>query len=349
MSATLSSVEEFPTSRPIPVSMRVLLWLYLIIPLCLLLQALDTSWWQGYFKSHLPNNPNHFLLFQILFGTPHIIASAVVLVSNRDYWQCFQRKVLLMTLAVALVFGLGSLFIPYQVLYIVVAVWTVLHVLKQQLGIAQGVCRLPAWAYRWLLWLSVLAGVFLYLGIFMKNSLSPQQSEWLQHAAAALCVGLVASALLFHRQVQTPMGRWFLWANVLLILSSFYLYSQRYFFLAILVPRLIHDATAYIFYVTHDYNKHRLAPQNPLYRFTAACRLPIVLVLPLLSFTLAFMLQAYGDALVSQLTQTLFGVEVRKAVTLGLLGYLALLHYYTESFTWKQGSPYRQFIRFSQY
>jgi hypothetical protein len=123
---------------------------------------------------------------------------------------------------------------------------------------------------------------------------------------------------------------------------------QQYYFFAILMPRLVHDATAYIFYVTHDYNKHHQHPQNFIYRIAKQCRLSVFVVLPLLSFLLAFVLQAYGDSLVSYLTQVLFGAEIRQVVTIGLLGYLALMHYYTEAFTWKQGSPYRQFIRFSK-
>jgi hypothetical protein len=252
-----------------------------------------------------------------------------------------------MTIALAAFFGIGSLFIPYKAFYILVATWTVLHVLKQQHGVARGVCRLPAWAYHLLLGLSVTAGIFIYIGIFLKNSLDVQQTEWLQHLIAGLCVGLIGSALLCQRYVKTAFGKGFLWANVLLILSSFYLYAQQYYFLAILVPRLVHDVTAYIFYVTHDYNKHHQQPRNALYRLSKACQLPIVVVLPALSFALAFVLQAYGDFWVSQLTEFFFGVEIRKVITIGLIGYLGLMHYYTESFTWKQDSPYRQFIGFS--
>ncbi|ASF47344.1 hypothetical protein [Methylovulum psychrotolerans] len=347
MSALTASVQDQTRPGKLTVSFRLLLSLYLIIPLCLALQLLDTGLWQSYLKTHLPSSPNHFLLFQILFGTPHIIASAVLLVSNGDYWQHYQRKIVLMTIALAAFFGIGSLFIPYKAFYILVATWTVLHVLKQQHGVARGVCRLPAWAYHLLLGLSVTAGIFIYIGIFLKNSLDVQQTEWLQHLIAGLCVGLTGSALLCQRYVKTAFGKGFLWANVLLILSSFYLYAQQYYFLAILVPRLVHDVTAYIFYVTHDYNKHHQQPQNALYRLSKTCQLPIVVVLPALSFALAFVLQAYGDFWVGQLTEFFFGVEIRKVITIGLIGYLGLMHYYTESFTWKQDSPYRQFIGFS--
>jgi uncharacterized membrane protein YjjB (DUF3815 family) len=51
---------------------------------------------------------------------------------------------------------------------------------------------------------------------------------------------------------------------------------------------------------------------------------------------------------VNLITIYLFDVEFRKVITVGLLGYLALMHYYTEAFTWKQGSPYRRFIAFTK-
>ncbi len=347
MSAPTLSMQELPLeTRKIAVSFRLLLGLYAIIPLCVLLQLLDSWFWQGALQASLPSSPTHLLLFQIIFGTPHIIASSILLASNRDYLTVYQSKLLWMTAALAVFFGVGSLFISYRVFYVLVAAWTVYHVLKQQHGVARGVCRLPDWAFYLLLWLSVTAGLVVYIGIFLKNSLDVQQVIWIKSIAGTLCVTLIFSAFYCQRYVSTAFGRWFLWCNVLLVLSSFYLYVQQYYFFAILVPRLVHDATAYIFYVTHDYNKHQQQPQNFIYRAAKYCRVSIFVVLPVLSFFLAFVLQAYGDNVVSYLTQVIFGIEIRKAITLGLLGYLALMHYYTEAFTWKQDSPYRQFISF---
>lgn len=348
MSVETAIAQPLVTENKLTVSFRLLLGLYAIIPLCLLLQGIDGWFWQGYLQAHLPSSPNHFILFQILFGTPHIIASAIVLTSNREYLQFYTRNIILMTLAVILVFGVGSLVIPYKALYVIVASWTVYHVLKQQHGIGRGVCGLPGWAFNVLLWLSVAAGICIYIGIFLKNSLDAGQTEWIKYSAAVLSSAVIVTALLCQRYVKTAFGQWFLWANVLLVISSFYFYLQQYYFFAILVPRLVHDATAYIFYVTHDYNRHHQHPLNGLYRLTERCGIHVFVVLPVLSFTLAFLLQSYGDALVSAFTQLLFGVEIRKAITLGLLGYLALLHYYTEAITWKHGSPYRQFIGFSK-
>lgn len=328
------------------VSFRWLLGLYLVIPVCLLLQGMDGWFWHEYLRENLPSSPTHFLLFQIMFGTPHIIASATLLVTNGDYFRHFRRKVLWMTAVVAVVFGVGSLFIPYRVLYIAVACWTVLHVLKQQHGVARGVCRLPEWAFRLLLWLSVAAGIFIYIGIFLNQSLDAGQAATIRQVAGVLCAALLVSGLVCQRYADTAFAKWFLWANIGLVLSSYYLYVHQYYFLAILVPRWVHDATAYLFYVTHDYNKHNSVPQNAFYRWAAVCKLPIMLVLPLFTFASAFLLQAYGDTVVNFFSQHLFGITWHKVVTVGLLGYLGLLHYYTEAITWKQGSPYRRYIGF---
>ncbi|MDD5227824.1 MAG: hypothetical protein PHN45_12670 [Methylococcales bacterium] len=348
MAISLTSKETFnPTSR-LSVSFRVLLGLYLIIPLCLLLYGLDVAFWQGYLHDNLPTKPTHFLLFQILFGTPHILASTILLVSNGEYFQFYKRHLAWMTLAIAVIFGVGSLFIPYRVFYVAVAAWTVFHVLKQQHGVVRGFCQLPTWAYHTLLWLSVATGLLIYIGIFLHTSLDNDTLESLKNAAGILTSVLVIIALYCQRYISVKLGKTFLWANVFLVVSSFFLYAQSYYFFAILIPRLVHDATAYVFYVTHDFNKHSVTPKNTLYCWAKRYSISIFIVLPVLSFLIAFVLQAYGDVAVTWMVRELFGVEIRKAVTLGLLGYFALMHYYSEGLTWKFGSPYRQFISFSK-
>ena len=348
MSATNIKATHLSDEHKLSISFKWLLALYTIIPLCLTLQLIDAHFWQGYFQSHLPSSPNHFIVFQILFGTPHIIASTLILISNSDYLKNYSRKLMLMTLAIAIVFGLGSLFIPYKAFYVLVAAWTVYHVIKQQHGVARSVCRLPNWAFYLLLWLSVSAGLIIYVGIFLKNSLDVQQTLWIKQSAGLLCISIIIFGVYCQRYVSSLFGRCFLWANIFLVLSSFYLYLQQYYFLAILVPRLVHDATAYTFYVSHDYNRHHAKPHNMMYRISGLFHIPLLIVLPLSSFAIAFVLQAYGDDVISRLSEFFFGASIHKVITLGLLGYLALMHYYTEAFTWKNDSPYRRYIAFSK-
>lgn len=348
MSAQSISTYEASTHANLAVSFKLLLGLYAIIPACLILRFFDHWFWQDYLQQSLPSSPYHFILFQIMFGTPHIIASAIVLVSNTEYLTHYKHQVILMTFAIATAYFIGNMFIPYRVLYIVVASWTVYHVLKQQHGIVRGICRLPDREYNLVLWLSVAAGICIYIGIFLRQSLTVDQTAWLKGVAAVLCLALAASTIKAQQHVNTSFGKLFVWSNVLLVLSSFYLYVQQYYFLAILVPRFVHDATAYIFYVTHDYNKHHEQPKNFIYRYAARCGVHVFVVLPAISFALAFVLQAYGDSVVNTVTQFFWGTEFYRIITGGLLGYLALMHYYTEAFTWKADSPYRQFIAFKK-
>lgn len=330
------------------VSFKLILGIYSIIPLCFIAYLIDVIYLDHYLQSILPSSPTQFLLFQILFGTPHIIASMIMLASNKEYLHFFRFKLIGMTVLIILVFGVGSLYIPYKILYISASCWTVYHVFKQQHGIGKGICPLPTWAFYWLLWLSVSAGIFIYMGTFLKNSLDPQQELWIKLIAATLTIGLILSTILCQRYISTRFGKYFLWSNTFLIVSSFYFYSQQYYFLSILVPRLVHDATAYVFYIAHDYNKHHKAPQNIIYRYAKRCHIHVFIVLPLTSFILTYLLQTHGDEWVNIITRYFFDTEIRKAITLGLIGYFSLMHYYSESFAWQAGSPMRRFIRFSK-
>jgi len=348
MSASNISVQESLVDNKLAVSFKLILGLYSIIPLCLLIYLSDKFFWGNYLQTNLPSSPTHYILFQILFGTPHIIASAIILTSNREYLQFFKTKLIGISAFIVLFFGVGSLYIPYKTLYIITVCWTVYHVFKQQHGIAKGVCRLPGWAFYWMLWLSVSAGIFIYLGVFLKNSLDAQWASWISLIAGVLTIGLVLSSILCQRYVSTRFGKYFLWGNTLLIVSSFYFYVQQYYFLAILIPRLVHDATAYIFYVSHDYNKHHENPQNFIYKYAQRCNVHVFIVLPLMSFVLTYLLQAYGDEWVNLISQFFFGADIYKAITLGVIGYLSLMHYYMEAFTWQAGSPLRKYIRFTK-
>ena len=108
MSAQIITAQDLSDERKLTVSFRLLLGLYSIIPLCLALQMADGWFWHGFLRENLPSRPTHFLLFQILFGTPHILASSLVLVSNTEYLKFYQRNLLWMTAAIAIVFGRGQ-------------------------------------------------------------------------------------------------------------------------------------------------------------------------------------------------------------------------------------------------
>lgn len=75
-----------------------------------------------------------------------------------------------MTVVIAVAYILGNMLLPYRLLYAVVATWIVCHVLKQQYGIARGMCQLPESVFKLLLTLSVAAWrCHLYQHFFEKQ------------------------------------------------------------------------------------------------------------------------------------------------------------------------------------
>ncbi|WP_306306174.1 hypothetical protein [Methylomonas koyamae] len=85
MATVILTKSQPDTARPMAVSFRFLLSLYAIVPLSLALVWLDSAGFDHALREALPTSPSHFLLFQVLFGTPHIVASNLLLASHSDY------------------------------------------------------------------------------------------------------------------------------------------------------------------------------------------------------------------------------------------------------------------------
>ncbi|MDP8932098.1 MAG: hypothetical protein M3O70_26900, partial [Actinomycetota bacterium] len=236
----------------------------------------------------------------------------------------------------------GYFALPYTLLFFVAATATIVHVLKQQIGVGRGAARTDSRMYSAWGWAAIGTGVVLYNALFLQ-ALDPYRSLLVPIAAvlAAITVGLAVRA---QRDIASSLGHGFLWANTALVVTSFLLYATGYGLLAIAVPRVVHDTTAFAFYVVHDANKHGNGPRNLFHRLASSVPGGVLWVTPALAILVAYLLSEHGDALVHQLSGGVLADAVPKPVSLGVLGYLGMMHYYYESFTWKSGSPYRQHI-----
>ncbi len=106
----------------------------------------------------------------------------------------------------------------------------------------------------------------------------------------------------------------------------------------------MHDLTAFTFYIAHDVNRHGDRPQNLLYRLASKLGLGIFWVCPAFAVLLTFLIARFADPLTDLAATNLFGRNLAYPASFVIVGYLGLLHYYTEVFTWRQGSPYRQHV-----
>src|SRR5438132_13312035 len=71
------------------ISFNFLIWLYIIIPICIIAYLVDIIFLHGYLKETLPIAPESYLILSLIFGTPHIIASNIIFITNKDYLETY--------------------------------------------------------------------------------------------------------------------------------------------------------------------------------------------------------------------------------------------------------------------
>lgn len=327
---------------PLRLSLRGLMLLYLVVPLALGVWAVDALLLDGALREQLPDKPTDYFLFELVFGWPHIVASTIILTTNVEYLGLYRRRLMVASGVVIAFFLVGYFTLPYSVLFFVAATATIIHVLKQQIGIGRGAARTSSRTYTLWGWASIGVGIVLYNALFLSE-LAAYKSD-LVRLAGILAVASLVLAVRLHREITTGLGRLFLWSNTALVVSALAFYAAGYGIFAIAVPRIVHDTTAFAFYVAHDVNKHRTGARNRLYRFANAVPGGTYWITPALAVGVAYLLEQHGDALFHWLSGSMFSEAMPQAVSLGVLGYLGMMHYYYESFTWKTGSPYRQYV-----
>lgn len=104
-----------------------------------------------------------------------------------------------------------------------------------------------------------------------------------------------------------------------------------YPFLLVLIPRFIHDATAFAVYAVHDHNRNLTTKHNVIYRVLA----PLHISPALLCIPLAIGLSWYFTA-----------NQYESVPVMIFLLFFALLHYYMEAYMWKREAPHRQNVIF---
>ena len=324
------------------ISINWIMSLYLIIPICLAIQLCDQFLFQYALRSALPNSPEAYVLFKIFFGTPHIIASSVILMTNRDYLKTYRESILWFALLTSLGLGALYLFTNLIIIYVLVGAWTIIHVIRQQLGIGNVTYQLSGWLYKSWSWSILSTGVLMIILLYGRPMMSAELFSGLQMLMWLMVVSIFSLSIIAHRTISTPKGKVFLWSNSIMIILCAYFLTIRYDFFVIPIPRIIHDITAFSFYSFHDYNRHHQNPKNLIFTWTRKLRINPFWVCPLIAIGITAILRHIIDPVATDITQSVFGIPLPLFVSIA--GALALLHYYTESFTWKKGSPYQRYI-----
>jgi hypothetical protein len=315
--------------RPLLLSFKALLWIYLVIPASLVIVCLDIFLWSGWLQKTLPVNPEDLRFLALFIVLPHIIASAVTFL-DREY-VVFYRMHLLVSIPLVLFLAVGlPNWAGADVGFAVYALYTVFHVMAQQVGITTLMVGKPELNFKAWKWFAIVAAAILYFLIFALpqwwKSLSISVDPAL-YILIACIIGLFFFGARAASLSRTRVGKQYLWANNIMILAAAICYFLGYQFFAILIPRLIHDLSGFAFYVIHDHNRNLSRSNNCFYALFRFTGVPLVILTPLLGIVIANLLTEFRTHLLSD------------AILM-----LAFFHYYTEGFMWKRHSLHRKAI-----
>jgi hypothetical protein len=185
-------------------------------------------------------------------------------------------------------------------------------------------------------WLSIAAACILYLHVYRPDAIAGFTPVSLQTIGLCLTVASMPFGLAFYAQVAkepsiSKTSRWYFLATFLILITSALDCVWGYPFFLVLIPRFIHDATAFTVYAVHDHNRNLAEHHNVIYRTLKPLHIPpVILCLPL-AIALAWYFTAY---------------QYDSGVVMFFLVVFMLLHYYMEGHMWKRGTPHRQNVSF---
>lgn len=314
-------------------SRTMLLIPYLLLPLGVGWVVIDQLFLNGYFQAILPFSFTSIFILRSFLSYPHIIGSTLTLVDH-EYIHHYGRRLFvpLIFIVFMTVILLGNYPRFFQVS---IELATAVHVIGQQFNMASLMTRLKReevlpWK---ILGIGLAAAIYALISLRL---LIPQQEVLLR----PFLIGIIAlGALVFWylsirlaSKALDQAGRLYIWGNFTFVLAAFGFGVLRYPFLALTVGQIIHDYTAYCFYVVHDSNRNQHEVKNWLYRWLypwiKPLGIPIVLLCPLISLSLAYPFSHW---------------KVGSAGP-GIIAVFIFFHYYTETFLWKRLAPHREWV-----
>jgi hypothetical protein len=115
-----------------------------------------------------------------------------------------------------------------------------------------------------------------------------------------------------------------------MLLALLPLAATGYGFFAAVMPRVVHDLSAFTFYIAHDTNRNRVERHGLLYKALGFTRLPAWVLLPSVSVGIGYVLAV-----------------ITPGSLLQPVALLSLFHYIMEAVTWRRGALHRQSIAVS--
>ncbi len=375
---------EYRAEQKSVVSGSGLLSLYLVIPLLFLTILVDKTWLGNSLRDHvLPRHPADLIIWGVIFGFPHICSSMVTLI-DKEYLQFYRKKLVVGLSIIAAFVIFANVVLPavfpseyssaiFMLFVVFTAIYTMNHVLSQQFGIGMMMMRAnrdrPYALWRWV---SIIAASAMYIHVYGGRFVDTTTyfgysgADILTTIAYVATAGVIALGFYQTRQSKTEMGSWYIYSNIIMIIAAALFLKLEYYAFVIVVPRVVHDITAFMIYSVHDNNRNRNIekPPNLIYRALKFIPIsPIFLCFPL-AVVLAsgvdcgFLLIDVNLGFSGTFQSACFfqdsyrpdwrnGLPSSMKLWIQAMFIITFFHYYIESFVWRRESIHRHSVKFN--
>jgi len=318
---------------------KILLFIYLIIPLCFLIVSADIFLLNGLLKGTLRANPESYRIVTIFLFYPHVLMSLGTLL-DREYLKSYKHELF----SWKLIPYVGTLIIGAlwnkEIFFILFSYLSSKHLMGQQMGIERLVAKNGDRKIRSALSYNVyiiIATVIYYRIAFSDSKLSLMLSNLgldkriIFSVILLIYLGLFLETLKNTYKTKNETLKKLLWGNCFLISSALCFLQNGYIFFAFLAPRFIHDITAICFYTSHDKNRNEDLSHNLLSKvFNRIFKRTPIFAFPLFFIIFSNILTQYGNVAVEM-----------------ILFCCGVFHFYVEGFMWKEGTAHRQYVALS--
>lgn len=301
------------------ISKKILLMPYLIVPCVIVLILMDYLFLQHRLQSLLLAQPALILFAGILFGLPHIVASLFAYADSN--YRTFYKNDFKLILPASLVAAIVTVFVlPELASYILYTTLTLIHTVGQQAGLSRSDISVSNRNFQTWRWSSTVMACCTILSV-------PQIGSWKMPLLVVAVLALSVSSYSAMRLIAEAGGAkkaMFLIATQAMLLTAFTCFVTGYALLGVLIPRIVHDCTAFILYTSHD-SAHTLdSKNNAIYAKLNIKGKHVFWFLPLASVILAALLSMTG----------IFAIVI------------TYFHYFMEKTAWSRKSIHRSIVKF---
>jgi hypothetical protein len=311
--------ESSQVINPVLIPVKVLLLPYLVVPIVIALMLVDFLFLNQRIQGLLAAQPVMVLIAGILFGLPHIVASLFAY-GDKNYRKHYKNTfkfVLPASLAMAI---LTVNILPELAGYILYTVLTLIHTIGQQAGLSRSGIRVSNRNYLVWRWSSTLVACCTVLSLVKVDGL---KMPLLVLAVLALSLSSYCAIRLI-AEAGGAKKAIYLVATQAMLVTSFTCFVTGYGLLGVLIPRIVHDCTAFILYTCHDSTHTLNSSNNAIYAKLRIKGKHVFWFLPLASVILAIFLNMTGLVLIT----------------------ITYFHYFMEKTAWSRNSMHRSIVKF---